>query len=264
MKKTISKSQVINYIKGHGTESLSGEWKATINGVRVGCCKRTIILYDEYYKFPSFDNVTLDDYELVFETKNATTSYDNSSRNNKIVDLYFKVIEGIMIGMGLIEGEEEKEKEEEKEENGLTIKINKGYKLKEVLEENVDCWGSWACHGYIDGITYTDEGYYYFSNYYGSEGGRYNEKWDQIIPYYDIYEMDEENFIEKYCMNKEEAENLEFVEEPLIRELQGLHVDNENGRYGPLVIRDGDGRNYKNGSGMYKFRNGLFYKVVLK
>lgn len=254
MKNTISKSQVIKYIKEHGTESLSGEWKATINCVRVGCCRRTVILYDEYYKFPSFDNVTLDDYELVFETRNSTTSYDISSRNNKIVDLYFKVIEGIMIGMGLIEGEEEEEKE-----NGLTIKTNNGYRLNEVLEENVDCWSGWA--GYIEDLNFTDENYYYFSNYYGSEGGRYNEKYEQIIPCYDIEDMDEEDFIKTYGMNKDEAENLEFVEEPLIRELQGLHVENE--RYGgPLV--DGKGRNYKSGQGIYKFRNGLFYRVVLK
>lgn len=262
MKKTISKSQVINYIKEHGTESLSGEWKATINGVRVGACKRTIILYDEYYKFPAFSEVSLDNYELVFETRNSTMSYDNSARRDKIVGLYFKVIEGIMIGMGLIENEEEKE---EKEENGLTVKTGRGYILYEVIDENVDYGRNWLKTGnWTLDIGYTNGKFYYFSNWYGSEGGRYNEEEDVIIPSYDIDDMDEEDFIEAYGINKEEAEDLEFVEEPLLRELDGLHVDHENGRYGQLVIRDGDGRNYKNGQGIYKFRNGLFYKVVLK
>lgn len=254
MEKTISKSRVINYIKEHGTESLSDEWKATINGVRVGCCKQTIILYDEYYKFPSFTSVTLNDYELIFATKNKINIYDTSSRDNKIVDLYFKVIEGIMIGMGLIEVSEEKE-------NGLTIKTDIGYNLNQVLEENIEhCYG-WRC---LDYMSFTDEGYYYFNNWYGSDGGRYNEKMDIIIPYYDIDDMDDKDFIEVYGMDKEEAENLEFVEEPLIRELDGLHVEYENGRYGPLVIKDSDGLSYNCGRGIYKFRNGHFYKVVLK
>lgn len=259
MKKTISKSQVINYIKEHGTESLSDERVATINGVRVGYCGRTIVLYDESYKFPSFTSVTLDDYELVFETKNSTVKYDNSARRDNIADSYFKVIEGIMMGMGLIE-----EGGEELEANGLTVKTSKGYTLFQVLDENVDYGKEWARIGWMDNMEFFNEKFYYFSNFYGSEGGFYDEEKDVIIPSYDIEDMDDKDFIEAYGMNKDEAEELEFIEEPIIRELQELQIVNENGRYGPLVIKDGDGRNYENGKGLYKYMNGLFYRAVLK
>ena len=259
MKKTISKSQIINYIKKNGTESLSGEWKAEINGVMVGLCKTTIILYDEYYKFPSFSKVSLDNYELVFETRNSTISYGR----DKVAGLYYKVIEGIMMGMGLIENNEEKE---EKEENGLTVKTGRGYLLYEVIDENVDYGKDWLkVYNWLEGIEFTNEKFYYFSNWYGSVGGFYNEEKDIIIPSVDIDDMDEEDFIEAYGIDKEKAENeLEFVEEPILRELDGLHVEPENGRHGPLVIMDEDGLNYKCGRGIYKFRNGFFYKVVLK
>ena len=159
-----------------------------------------------------------------------------------------------MIGMGLIDVSEEKE-------NGLTIKTDIGYNLNQVLEENIEHCYDW---GYLECMTFMDEGYYYFSNWHGSDGGRYNEKMGIIIPSSDIDDMDDKDFIEAYGMDKEGAENLEFVEEPLIRELDGLHVENENGKYGPLVIKDSDGLNYKCGQGIYKFRHGHFYKVVLK
>ena len=259
MKETISKSQVINYIKEHRTESLSDKWIATINGVRVRCCGRTIILYDESYNFPSFTSVTLDDYELVFETKSSTVRYDNSARRDNIAGSYFKVIEGVMIGMGLIE-----EEKEELDANGLTVKTSKGYTLSQVLDENVDCGKEWARIGWLDGMEFFNEKFYYFSNYYGSEGGFYDEEKEVIIPSYNIEDMDDEDFIEAYGMNKDEAEELEFIEEPIIRELQELHIVHEYGKYGPLVIEDGDGCNYKNGKGIYKYMNGLFYRVVLK
>ena len=174
MKKTISKSQVINYIKGNRTENLSDKRIAKINGVRVGCCRGTIVLYDEYdesYKFPSFTSVTLDDYELVFETKNSTVRYNTSACRDNIVGSYFKVIEGIMIGMGLIE-----EGGEELDANGLTVKTSKGYTLCQVIDENVEYGKEWASIGWLDGLEFFNEKYYYFSNYYGSEGGLYDEE----------------------------------------------------------------------------------------
>lgn len=259
MKKTISKSQVINYIKEHITESLGGEQLATINGVRVGCCGRTISLYDESCKFPSFTSVTLDEYELVFETKNSTVGYYNSARRDNIVGSYFKVIEGIMMGMGLIE-----EGGEELEANGLTVKTSKGYLLYQVIDENIDYGKEWAQIGWLNDMGFINEKFYYFGNYYGSEGGFYDEEKDVIIPSYDIDNMDDGYFIETYGKTKDEAEELEFIEEPLIREVQEPQIVNEKGKYGPLVIRGGDGRNYKYGKGLYKFKNGLFYRVVLK
>lgn len=256
MKKTISKSQVINYIKEHVTESLGDKRIATINGVRVEYCRSTIVL-DESYKFPSFTSVTLDDYELVFETKNSTVRYDNSARRDNIAGSYFKVIEGIMMDMGLLE-------EEELEANGLTIKTGNGYTLSQVVDENIDCGKEWVQIGWLNDMEFFNEKLYYFSNFYGSEGGFYDGEKDVIIPSNYIEDMDDGDFIEYYGMTKDEAEELEFIEEPIIRELQEPQIVNENGRYGPLVIEDGDGRNYKNGEGVYKFKNGLFYRVVLK
>ena len=258
-KTTISKSQAINYIKEHRTENLSGKRIATINGVRVRCCRGTIVLYDESYKFPSFTSVTLDDYELVFETKNSTVKYDNSARRDNIAGSYFKVIEGIMMGMGLIE-----EEEEELDDNGLTVKTSKGYILSQVLDENVDCGKEWVRIGWFKDMEFFNEKLYYFGNFYGSEGGFYDGEKDVIIPSYDIEDMDDGDFIEAYGMNKDEAEELEFIEEPIIRELQEPHIVNEYGRYGPLVIKGGDGRNHESGKGIYKYMNGLFYRVVLK
>ena len=258
-KNTISKSQVINYIKEHRTESLSDKRIATINGVRVGCCRSTIVLYDESYNFPSFTSVTLDDYELVFETKNSIVKYDSSARRDNIVGSYFKVIEGVMMGMGLIE-----EEEEELEANGLTLKTSKGYTLSQVLDENVDCGKEWARIGWLEGMEFFNEKFYYFGNLYGSEGGFYDEEKDAIIPSCNIECMDDKDFIEAYGMSKDEAEELEFIDEPILLELQELHIVNKYGSYGPLVIKDGDGYYYENGKGVYKYMNGLFYRVVLK
>lgn len=223
------------------------------------CCRDTIILYDESYNFPSFTSVTLDDYELVFETKKSTVRYDSSARRDNIVGSYFKVIEGVMIGMGLIE-----EEEEELDANGLTVKTSKGYTLSQVLDENVDCGKEWERIGWLENMEFFNEKFYYFSNYYGSEGGFYDEEKDVIIPTYDIEGMDDKDFIEAYGMNKDEAEELEFIEEPVIRELQEPQIVHIYGRYGPLVIKGGDGRNYENGKGLYKYMNGLFYRAVLK
>ena len=259
MKKTISKSQAINYIKEHRTESLRDKRIATINGVRVECCRGTIILYDESYKFPSFTSVTLDDYELVFETKKSTVRYDSSARRDNIVGSYFKVIEGVMIGMGLIE-----EEEEELDANGLTVKTSKGYTLSQVLDENVECGKEWGRIGWLDGMEFFNEKFYYFSNYYGSDGGFYDEEKDVIIPSNNIEDMDDTDFIECYGMTKDEAEELEFIEEPVINELQEPQIVHIYGRYGPLVIKDRDGLIYGSGKRLYKYMNGLFYRVVLK
>ena len=259
MKKTLSKSQVINYIKEHRTENLNDKRIATINGIRVGCCRSTIVLYDESYNFPSFTSVTLDDYELVFETKNSTVRYDSSARRDNIVGSYFKVTEGIMMGMGLIE-----EEEEELEDNGLTVITSKGYTLSQVIDENVDYGKAWVRIGWLNDMKFFNEKFYYFSNFYGSEGGFYYEEKDVIIPSYNIEDIDDRDFIEAYGISKDEVEELDFIEEPAILEVEEPQIVNVYGRYGPLVIRGGDGRNYENGKGLYKYMNGLFYRTVLK
>lgn len=101
--KTLTKSQVIKYIKDHGEEG-AFEWRATINGIKIGLCKTTIILYNEGYKFPTFHRVSLnDDGSLMeFETNKGHGNahyniYDKDMRaDNEIIDKYFKVMEGII------------------------------------------------------------------------------------------------------------------------------------------------------------------------
>ena len=100
--KTTTKAKVIKYIKEHGTEGLTGEWTATINGIKVGLCKSTIVLYNEGYKFPTFHNVTLfDDGDLEFVTirgrgRSYYNTYTTGLRSDEIIDKYYKVMEDIL------------------------------------------------------------------------------------------------------------------------------------------------------------------------
>lgn len=98
--KTATKANVIKYIKDHGTEGLTGEWAATINGVKVGVCKSTIILVDEYTKFPSFTEVELSNGTLDFVKGFRSNMYFQCDRRDKVVDGYFKVMEGILKPQG--------------------------------------------------------------------------------------------------------------------------------------------------------------------
>ena len=98
--KTSTKAKVIRFIKDHGEEG-AFEWRATINGIKVGLCKTTIILYDEGYKFPPFNEVNLYDggeLEFVSASRNRIRrmSFFTEDRSNDIVDKYFKVMEGIL------------------------------------------------------------------------------------------------------------------------------------------------------------------------
>lgn len=95
--KTSTKAQVIKYIKDHGTEGLTGEWTATINGVKVGVCKRTIILVDEYTKFPPFTEVEFNKSGVLDFVKGfESNTYFQCDRRDEVVDKYFKVMEGIL------------------------------------------------------------------------------------------------------------------------------------------------------------------------
>lgn len=98
--KSSTKAKVIKYIKDHGTEGLTGEWAATINGIKVGVCKSTIILSDEYTKFPPFTEVRLQDNGLLdFANRYRSQIFYEEDRSNGIVDKYYKVMEGIFAGM---------------------------------------------------------------------------------------------------------------------------------------------------------------------
>lgn len=94
--KTTTKAKVIKYIKDHGEEG-AFEWRATINGIKVGVCKSTIILLDEYTKFPSFTKVSLDEFGgLEFKTPRKTMTFWKTDRHDEIVDKYYKVMEDIL------------------------------------------------------------------------------------------------------------------------------------------------------------------------
>lgn len=155
-----------------------------------------------------------------------------------------------------------------------TIKINmdKGYTFEEVITNRIDCGAKWEELGWFDENSYLSGHFYYFSSHYGSEGGFYNEDTDVLIPSWDIDDMDDADFIDRYGMDKEKAmDNCEFVEYPIDRELSGLHVDNDrrylsdyfNEKYGEQVIKDDNGLNYHDGEGIYQYIDGLFYEVEL-
>lgn len=92
----MTKANVIKWIKANGTEGLTGEWTATINGVKVGVCKSTIILLDEYTKFPSFTEVEFTNGCLDFVKGFRINTFFQCDRRDKVVDGYFKVMEGIL------------------------------------------------------------------------------------------------------------------------------------------------------------------------
>lgn len=142
--------------------------------------------------------------------------------------------------------------------------MNKGYTFEEVINNNVDFGAKWAELGWFEEDSFENGHYYYFSNWYGSEGGYYNEETDELKPSYEIDEME-----------PEEAEKIwnswDFVEYPIDREVSGLHVDYDrhynseyfNEKYSEEVIKDEEELNYYDGSGIYQYIDGLFYEVKL-
>ena len=146
----------------------------------------------------------------------------------------------------------------------IITEMDTGYTLDGVIENEIDLGRKWAELGWFENDEFKDGQYYYFSNWYGSEGGFYNEYTDELI---DSVLLDD--------MEPEEAEKIqdngEFVEYPIERELFGLHVDYDtnfksdyfNEKYGEVVIRAEDGKNYKDGRGVYQYLNGLFFEVKL-
>lgn len=150
--------------------------------------------------------------------------------------------------------------------------MDKGYTFEEVIENEVECGRKWLEIGWFENDEFEDGHYYYFSNYYGSEGGYYNEEKDVLIPSWDIDDMDEADFIDCYGANKEKiVDDSEFVEYPIDRELFGLHVDYDkrykseyfNEKYSTEEIQDENGKHYWDGRGVYQYINGLFYEVEL-
>ena len=140
----------------------------------------------------------------------------------------------------------------------ITTEMDTGYTLDGVIENEIDLGRKWAELGWFDDVDFEDGQYYYFGNYHGSDGGFYNEYTDELI---DTVLLDD--------MEPEEAEKIrdngEFVGYPIERELFGLHVDYDpNEKYSEEVIMDEDGKNYKDGRGVYQYLNGLFFEVKLE
>lgn len=168
----------------------------------------------------------------------------------------------------------------------IEVNMDKGYELDEVINDRIDCGDKWAELGWFEDFTPENGHFYYFSSYYGSDGGYYNEDKDLLVPSWDIEDMDENDFIEAYGANKDKiVDDSYFVEYPINRELSGLHVEYDYHRYKelvemwgekraqefcaryysslPLIIRDEDGRSYDDGRGIYQYINGQFYEVEL-
>lgn len=208
----MTKYSVIKYIKEHGHEYFNGEYVATINGIKVGVCKSIIVLYDDGYKFPPFSNVTLyEDGELEFYTNGKYNSYYTSMRDDEIVDKYFKVMECILekneeaatteneenIFLTKLSSEVNEVNMSNTEENKImkkTLKTNStvSYTFNELLRKEIVGGRYWEKLGYFDEVDFEDGNYYYFSNYYGSEGGYYIEDKDEIMPSYMLESMEPE------------------------------------------------------------------------
>lgn len=146
----------------------------------------------------------------------------------------------------------------------IITEMDKGYTFEEVIENEVECGRKWLEIGWFENDEFEDGHYYYFSNWYGSDGGYYNEETDELIESFVLDDMEPEE-AEKI------QDNCEFVEYPIDRELSGLHVGYDrdfkseyfNEKYSEEVIKNDNDLNYKDGRGVYQYINGLFYQVEL-
>lgn len=131
------------------------------------------------------------------------------------------------------------------------------YTLDEVMAREIVCYKQWADCGLLEDLDYETGGYYFFSNYYGSEGGYYNGS-----DFYMGWELDD--------MPTDDAEKImdeyDFVEEPCIKEVHGLYAGYEyehNGwGSGDEVLRDENGHVYRHG-GLYQKIGSYFHPVEL-
>ena len=144
----------------------------------------------------------------------------------------------------------------------IMIKVDEevGYTLEQVVENEVDYGAKWLEMGWFESDEFEDECFYYFSNYYGSEGAYYNEDTDTLITGGELDDMEDSK-------REEIEDNWEFVELPIDRQVTGLHEDYEDinfrSLYNPIVIKDEDDLSYKDGRGLYQYLGGKFYPVEL-
>lgn len=94
--KTLTKTEVKNFIKANGKEMLDGTVEATINGKRFGYCGNIIVSLDTYRKFPPFREVEIYDELLIFYYGKKSYTFDNEDRRDRSIDAYWTLIEAAM------------------------------------------------------------------------------------------------------------------------------------------------------------------------
>lgn len=139
----------------------------------------------------------------------------------------------------------------------ITTDKDTSYTFDQVIENEIYCGAKWAELGCFECDEFENGHYYYFSNYDFSEGAYYNEETDELIT---AGELDD--------MEIEEAEeiqfNWEFVNEPIDREVLGIHAEYRSKTCRLYVIKDEDSHDYGDGSGIYQYFDGLFYQVGIE
>ena len=137
-----------------------------------------------------------------------------------------------------------------------TIK-EKGVSLDYIIENVIDHGKQWAELGFFECDEFENGHYYYFSNYYGSEGAYFNE---ENGAFYTSGELDYGD------LSEEEVEaiqdNWEFCETPIDREIIPTVV-NDTFTIDEYVIKDENGRSYGQGSGIYQYFDGQFYPIKI-
>ena len=145
-----------------------------------------------------------------------------------------------------------------------TIK-EKGVSLDYIIENVIDHGKQWAELGFFECDEFENGHYYYFSNYYGSEGAYFNE---ENGAFYTSGELED---YEYHGLSEEEAEEIqnswdwEFCEVPIDWEIVPTVVKDTHSlsTIDEYVIKDEEGRSYGEGSGIYQYFDGQFYPIEI-
>lgn len=141
-----------------------------------------------------------------------------------------------------------------------TIKEN-GVSLDYIIENVIDHGKQWAEIGFFECDEFENGHYYYFSNYYGSEGAYFNE---QTGAFYTSDELDYGDLSSEEV--EEIQDNCEFCETPIDREIIPTVVVKKTYGFSTIdeyVIKDENGRSYGQGSGIYQYFDGQFYPIKI-
>lgn len=141
----------------------------------------------------------------------------------------------------------------------LTIKTikGKGVNLDYIIEHVIDHGKQWAEIGFFECDEFENGHYYYFNNYYGSEGAYFNE---ENGAFYTSGELDYGDLSEEEV--EEIQDNWEFCETPIDREIIPTVVK-DTFTIDEYVIKDEEGRSYGECSGIYQYFDGQFYPIEI-